>query len=251
MKWRFVAWLFFALRSAGAAAAARDRPAATKTLSTRRGDDVQVVRTAYKNNKQTKTVSVCTGYNSSCCSSRPIYNHWFSFFFFFFLSEKFKNREFSYCTRCPSVNVSLFSVNRIFFAFFFFSCLRFSVYLLYKHWIKPFGVLSRPVKRVLSLPRVQRRATAVSSWIFLRCSTMADKDGDEVELTIADEAVVTKYKTAGEIANRKWSTAVFPPILNSSRTRRPAIMAPERLVPIQRRLVCSILLVYSSYCLYF
>lgn len=33
---------------------------------------------------------------------------------------------------------------------------------------------------------------------------MADKDGDEVELTIADEAVVTKYKTAGEIANRKW-----------------------------------------------
>jgi len=33
---------------------------------------------------------------------------------------------------------------------------------------------------------------------------MADKDkeGDEVELTIADETVVTKYKTAGEIANR-------------------------------------------------
>lgn len=34
---------------------------------------------------------------------------------------------------------------------------------------------------------------------------MADKDNEEVELTIADEAVVTKYKTAGEIANRKWS----------------------------------------------
>lgn len=32
-----------------------------------------------------------------------------------------------------------------------------------------------------------------------------DKDGDEVELTIADETVVTKYKTAGEIANRKWT----------------------------------------------
>ncbi|VVC40139.1 Hypothetical protein CINCED_3A000470 [Cinara cedri] len=31
---------------------------------------------------------------------------------------------------------------------------------------------------------------------------MADKDNEEVELTIADEAVVTKYKTAGEIANR-------------------------------------------------
>lgn len=34
---------------------------------------------------------------------------------------------------------------------------------------------------------------------------MADKDNEEVELTIADEAVVTKYKTAGEIANRKCS----------------------------------------------
>lgn len=33
---------------------------------------------------------------------------------------------------------------------------------------------------------------------------MADKDNDEVELTIADEAVVTKYKTAGEIANSKY-----------------------------------------------
>lgn len=33
---------------------------------------------------------------------------------------------------------------------------------------------------------------------------MADKDNDEVEATIADESVVTKYKTAGEIANRKW-----------------------------------------------
>lgn len=30
-----------------------------------------------------------------------------------------------------------------------------------------------------------------------------DKDNDEVEATIADEAVVIKYKTAGEIANRK------------------------------------------------
>lgn len=33
---------------------------------------------------------------------------------------------------------------------------------------------------------------------------MAEKDNEEVELTIADETVVTKYKTAGDIANRKW-----------------------------------------------
>lgn len=30
-----------------------------------------------------------------------------------------------------------------------------------------------------------------------------DKDNEEVEATIADESVVIKYKTAGEIANRK------------------------------------------------
>lgn len=48
-------------------------------------------------------------------------------------------------------------------------------------------------------------------FIFLRFlsvrTTMADKDkdNDEVEATIADEAVVTKYKTAGEIANRKFA----------------------------------------------
>lgn len=41
---------------------------------------------------------------------------------------------------------------------------------------------------------------------------MADKDSDneDLELTIADEAVVTKYKTAGEIANRKYNSLVFP-----------------------------------------
>lgn len=32
-----------------------------------------------------------------------------------------------------------------------------------------------------------------------------DKDNDDVEATIADEAVVIKYKTAGEIANRKFA----------------------------------------------
>ena len=33
---------------------------------------------------------------------------------------------------------------------------------------------------------------------------MADKDKDDQEKTIAEDLVVTKYKMAGEIANRKF-----------------------------------------------
>jgi hypothetical protein len=48
---------------------------------------------------------------------------------------------------------------------------------------------------------------------------MADKDNEEVEATIADEAVVIKYKTAGEIANRKSNPIPLPTLstpLNAS-----------------------------------
>ena len=37
----------------------------------------------------------------------------------------------------------------------------------------------------------------------------SDSDSEDEEPTIAEESVVTKYKSAGEIANRKWNrTAV-------------------------------------------
>lgn len=37
---------------------------------------------------------------------------------------------------------------------------------------------------------------------------MADKDKDEQEKTIAEDLVVTKYKMAGEISNRKFTSGV-------------------------------------------
>lgn len=72
------------------------------------------------------------------------------------------------------------------------------VYLIF--FFSPLVFVPRPFCfffRSSRLPRVTSRRR-----------TMADKDNDEVELTIADEAVVTKYKTAGEIANRKWKAYV-------------------------------------------
>lgn len=39
---------------------------------------------------------------------------------------------------------------------------------------------------------------------------MADKDKDEQEHTIADDLVVTKYKMAGEISNRKFRDQPSP-----------------------------------------
>lgn len=65
-------------------------------------------------------------------------------------------------------------------------------------------------------------------YFCFRQRAMADKDKDneEVELTIADEAVVTKYKTAGEIANRKCSCYPFFIGYLASRNR----CSPQRTV---------------------
>lgn len=151
-------------------------------------------------------------------------------------------REFSYRVHCPSVNVSLFTT-----IFFFIVIIISTSYV---------GVVSS-----FSAQRVCRARDFSLNFVFhfrpkrFVLFTMADKekDNDDVEATIADEAVVTKYKTAGEIANRKCNGLSQPVGSRSAETRLdrgtgfrshlghesfvPGVrdMSPERLVPATAR----------------
>ena len=65
------------------------------------------------------------------------------------------------------------------------------------------GIPVPRVFRIIVVALVDQKTRFTDFWWIEFTSKMADKDKDDQEKTIAEDLVVTKYKMAGEISNRK------------------------------------------------